>query len=190
MEVQTSIYEIIASAVSVLRADPTFGPRLSNKWLPTKIWVDALAKSCLIDKSFVVDSRKFNTAMIKSKSEWSESMLHFDGTNNTGVFRICFQREFYYFFTERKKQVPYPAPLDAAWKDRVLAAAASVLVIPTTRSRPALAVDADASEEADTSEPNGSSSNTISLREGSKYPFLPLWMRHGKKELLLRQQMF
>jgi hypothetical protein len=143
MEIQTSIYGIISNAVSSLHADPTWGPRLSNKWLPTEIWVDALTKSHLIDKSFVVDSRKFNKAMTSSKSEWSESMLHFDGTNNTGVFRVCFQKQFYYFITERKKQVPYPAPLDAAWKDRVLAAAANVLVIPTTRSRPVPAVDAD-----------------------------------------------
>jgi hypothetical protein len=40
---------IIEKAVSVLCADPTFGPCLSNKWLPTNIWVDALAKSRLIE---------------------------------------------------------------------------------------------------------------------------------------------
>jgi hypothetical protein len=150
MEVQTSIYVIIEKAVSALRADPTFGPRLSNKWLPTNIWVDALAKSRLIDRSFVIDCKRFNKAMSSSKTEWGEAMLHFDGTNKTGVFRVKFHQQFFYYFTERGKQVPYyPSPLDAAWKGRVLAAAANVLIIPTTRSRPAVKEEVRASDELD-----------------------------------------
>jgi hypothetical protein len=137
---------IIENAVSVLHADPTFGPRLSNKWLPTNIWADALAKPHL---SFVIDCKRFNKAMSSYKTEWGKAMLDFDGTNKMGVFRVKLHQQFYYYFTERGKQVPYPSPLDAAWKERVLAAAANVLIVPTTRSRPAMEVhhdDQDASE--------------------------------------------
>jgi hypothetical protein len=146
--------------VSDLRANPTFGPGLSNQWLLPETWVAALAKSGLIDSSFVIDCKKFNTAMTSPKTKWCESMLHFDGTNNTGVFRVCFQKKFYYFFTERTKQVPYPAPLDVAWKERVLAAAANVLVIPATRSRPT----AEASDEINSGHDTARGFLAISLR--------------------------
>jgi hypothetical protein len=177
------IYHIIAGAVSVLRADPTFGPRLSNKWLPPETWVDALAKSHIIDPSFDFNSKKFNAAMIKSKSEWGEAMLHFDGTNNTGVFRVRFQQQFYYYFTEKGKQVPYPSPLDAAWKERVLAAAANVLIVPTTRSRPAVEVhhdDHDASDH-DASEANKGQRTRLS----NKWLPTEIWVDVLKKSRLI-----
>jgi hypothetical protein len=50
------------------------------------------------------------------------------------MFRITFQKKFYYFFTEESRQIRYPFPLNNAWKDRVMDVAANV--IPRTRSRP------------------------------------------------------
>ena len=64
-------------------------------------------------------------------------MSRFDGSNKTGVFHVRFQHRQYYFFTQEKRQVSYPRPLNRAWKEKVLEAAANVLVIPSTRARPA-----------------------------------------------------
>ena len=82
------INAIIARAVTVLLDDSRFGPRLSNCWLPASTWAEALAKSGHIDASLVsTDARKFNVAMSKSNF-FGESMTRFDGTNQTGVFRV------------------------------------------------------------------------------------------------------
>ena len=132
------INSIIARAVTVLLDDSRFGPRLSNCWLPASTWAEALAKSGHIDASLVsTDARKFNVAMSKSNL-FGESMTRFDGTNQTGVFRVKYARQYFYYFTEKNRQIEYPFPLNNTWKDRVLQAAANVLVIPSTRARPAI----------------------------------------------------
>jgi hypothetical protein len=41
-----------------------------------------------------VNARKFNTAMSKSIL-FGESMTHFDGTNQSGMFRVCYQEQFF-----------------------------------------------------------------------------------------------
>ena len=129
---------IIARAVTVLLDDSRYQPRLSNCWLPASTWAEALTKSGHIDASLVsTDARKFNVAMSKSNS-YGESMTRFDGTNQTGVFRVKYARQYFYYFTEKQRQVAYPAPLNNIWKDRVLQAAVNVLVIPSTRARPAI----------------------------------------------------
>jgi hypothetical protein len=97
-----------------------------------------LTKSGHIDASLVsTDARKFNVAMSKSPL-YGESMTRFDGTNPTGVFRVKYARQYFYYFTEKQRQVEYPTPLNNTWKDRVLQAAVNVLVIPSTRARPAI----------------------------------------------------
>ena len=63
-------------------------------------------------------------------------MTRFDGSNATGVFRINYQHQYFYYFTEETRQVDYPSPLNGTWKERVLQYAANVLVIPSTRGRP------------------------------------------------------
>jgi len=88
---------ILARAVALIRSDMTFGPRLSNCWLPASAWVEALRKWGHIDPTVVIDVRSFNTAMLKS-TLFGEAMHRFDGTNATGVFRIKFQDQFFYFF--------------------------------------------------------------------------------------------
>ncbi|KAI2489380.1 hypothetical protein MHU86_25204 [Fragilaria crotonensis] len=133
-------YSILTDAVMLLRSDSTYGPRLSNSWLPASTWVQALMKSDLVDASLIIDEKKFNTAMSKSIS-FGEVMQRFDGSNMTGVFRITFQKKFFYFFTEESKQIRYPFPLNNAWKERVMDAAANVLAIPSTRSRPSTSHD-------------------------------------------------
>ena len=148
METLKNFYKILIDAVSTLRINPTYGPRLSNKWLPVDIWVEALKKSGLVDSSFLIDKYKFNKAMTSSKSEWREGMLKYDGTNDTGVFRVWFSKQFYYYFTEKKMQVDYP-DMDTAWKESVLTVARHVLVIPTTRSRPANANPPDVREHSE-----------------------------------------
>ena len=51
--------------------------------------------------------------------------------------------------TEESNQDTYPNSLDRAWKERVLAVAANVLAIPSTRARPALSpsVECDNNED-------------------------------------------
>ena len=130
-------YSILTDAVMLIRADITYGPRLSNCWLPASTLVEALRKFDLIEASLraSIDVRKFNTAMLKS-ALFGDSMNRFDGSNNTGVFRIAFYNTFYYYFTEQSRQIKYPCPLNRAWIQKVMEGAASVLVIPNTRARP------------------------------------------------------
>ena len=139
MDTTPGISTILLRAVEILRDDPRLGPRLCNRWLPASSWVEALAKSDAIDNELVkdVNTRRFNKAMSSGQSEWSNSMACFDGSNNTGVFRVKYQKTLYYFLTARNKQVPYPFPLDDKWKESVCAIAKTILQIPTTRSRPA-----------------------------------------------------
>jgi hypothetical protein len=108
---------------------------MSNCWLPAETWVEAIRKSGHIDASIIIDKQKFNTAMSKS-SLFGELMTQFDGSNLTGVFRINYQHQYFYYFSEETRQVPYPRPLNGLWKERVLQNAASVFVIPLTRGRP------------------------------------------------------
>ena len=122
----------------MLLDDSRYGPRLSNCWLPASTWAEALTKSGHIDASLVsTDARKFNAAMSKSPI-YGVSMTRFDGTNPTGVFRVKYARQYFYYFTEKQRQIEYPTPLNNSWKDRVLQAAENALVIPSTRARPAI----------------------------------------------------
>jgi hypothetical protein len=104
----------------VLLDDSRYGLRLSNCWLPASTWAEALTKSGHIDASLVnTDARKFIVAMSKSPL-YGESMTRFDCTNPTGVFRVNNARQYFYYFTEKQRQVEYPTPLNSSWKDRVL----------------------------------------------------------------------
>ena len=131
------INAIIVKAVTLLFSDSLYKPRLSNCWLPAVTWAEVLTKSGHIDPAILqsIDARKFNTAMSKS-SLFGESMTHFNGTNQCGMFRVSFQRQFYYYYAHKTRQVAYPVPLTNAWKEKVLEVAANVLVIPSTRARP------------------------------------------------------
>jgi hypothetical protein len=91
-----------------------------------------------IDASVIqIDARKFNVATSRS-GLYGELMTRFDGTNQTGVFRVIFSKQYFFYVTEKSRQVAYPSPLDSKWKDVVLQAATTVLVIPSTRARPSL----------------------------------------------------
>ncbi len=46
--------------------------------------------------------------------------------------------KYFYYFTEKQRQVAYPASLKNTWKDRVPHVAVNVFVIPSTRARPAI----------------------------------------------------
>ncbi len=89
-----------------------------------------------MDASIIIDVRKFNASMLKSRS-FGSVMTRFDGSNPAGVFQIKFKHQFFYYFTDQERQVEYPRPLNGAWKERVLEVAANVLAIPSTRARPA-----------------------------------------------------
>ncbi|KAI2495979.1 hypothetical protein MHU86_18546 [Fragilaria crotonensis] len=124
-------FAIIRSAFMRLCSDETFRLRVWRKWLPAEIWAAALTLSGLIDESIcIVDAKKFNAAMFRSKLHFDGlSMDRFDGTNQSGVFRITFQKTMYYVVTDPFEQVEYPYPLDKKWKDRVVSIAADVLSI-------------------------------------------------------------
>ncbi|KAI2500839.1 hypothetical protein MHU86_13625 [Fragilaria crotonensis] len=132
---EQGIYTVLTKAAMLSRFDPTYGPRLMNCWLPAETLVEVHKRTGHIDASLTIDARKFNAAFAKSSS-FGTVMSRFDGSNNTGVFHVRFQHRQYYYFTQEKRQVPYPSPLNQAWKARVLEAAANVLVIPSTRLRP------------------------------------------------------
>jgi hypothetical protein len=134
------VYSILAAAVALIRSDATYGPPMSNCWLPVATWVEALMRTGNADASIIIDVRKFNASMSKSSS-FGSVMTRFDRSNPTGVFRIDFKHQFFYDFTDQERQMEYPRPLSGAWKERVLEVlAANVLAIPstTTSARPAL----------------------------------------------------
>ena len=80
--------------------------------------------------------------MAKSKSEFNGLLIErFDGTNTTGVFRVTFQKEKYYYVTNQNAQVSYPNALDKEWKADVLAAAKDVLRMRATRSNSSAVAD-------------------------------------------------
>jgi hypothetical protein len=129
------VFAILTRAIALLCSDATYRPQVSNCWLPAATWVEALRRTGYIDASIVINVRKFNSTMSKS-SLFGSMMTRFDGSNPTGVFRINFQHDFYYFFTDKLRQEVYPRPLNRAWKERVLKSAANVLAIPSIRARP------------------------------------------------------
>jgi hypothetical protein len=154
------IYTVVLRAVMSIRSDTTYSTRLLNSWLPAETWVKALRKIGLIDEEVAFSVRQFNAAFAKSAS-YGSVMSRFDGSNQTGMFRLTFQHQHYYYLTQETKQAIYPSPLNRAWKERVLEIAANVLVIPSTRARPstvdsttvlATSVGADADADADVQE--------------------------------------
>ncbi|KAI2491823.1 hypothetical protein MHU86_22729 [Fragilaria crotonensis] len=130
-----NILAIINTAFTKIRVDQKLQPRLWNKWLPAETWVEALKASNLIDETLTLNVRSFNSAMARSKSEFNGLLIErFDGSNTTGVFRVTFQKQKYYYITKQNAQVSYPKPLDNKWKADVLAGAKDVLRMRATRS--------------------------------------------------------
>jgi len=126
---------IVTSAVMLIRSNILYAPRLMNSWFPAETWVEALQKLGHIDASLNLRVRQFNAAFARS-GLFGSVMSRFDGSNESGMFRVSFQHRHYYYLTQEKMQAMYPSPLNRAWKDRVLDSAANVLSIPCTRARP------------------------------------------------------
>ena len=59
-------------------------------------------------------------------------MTRLDGNHQTGVFQVKYRKHYFYYLTEKSQQAAYPSPLNKAWLEKVLQAAANVLVIPST----------------------------------------------------------
>lgn len=139
-DLPTPKYAIIRNAFIRLCADELFHMLVRRKWLPAETWCAALTMSGLVDERVcIVDAKKFNAAMIRSKLPFDgSSMDRFDGTNETGVFRIKFQNVLYYMVTAPYEQTEYPCPLDIKWKEGVVSMAANVLSIIRTRSTASL----------------------------------------------------
>lgn len=103
--------------------------------MPDATWVEALRKTGHVDACIVVDKRKCNASMSKSSLFSSVMTSRFDGSNPTPrVLRINFKHPF--FTISPEWQVSHPRPLDHAWKEKVLEAAAQLLAIPSKRARP------------------------------------------------------
>ena len=61
------VYSILARTAALIRSDATYGPRMSNCWLPAATWVDALSRTGHVYASIIIDVRKFNASISKSK---------------------------------------------------------------------------------------------------------------------------
>jgi hypothetical protein len=129
------IQTILVEAVILIRDDFAYRPGLSNCWLPASTLVEALQKSGHNDASILIDVCTFNTAISKA-SAFGAVMSRFDGSNQSGVFRINNHHHHYHYLTKETKQAPYPCTLNQVWKERVLEIAANAHVIPSTRARP------------------------------------------------------
>ena len=160
------IYSIVISAVTLIRSDNIYAPRLMNCWLPAETWVEALQKLGHIDAFLTFTVRQFNAAFSRSSS-FGSVMSRFDGSNESGMFRVTFQHRHYYYLTQEKKQVTYPSPLDRGWKEKVLEYAATVHIIPSTRARPAAAACASVEDMTTAENTNGDpAGQTIEDQQG------------------------
>jgi hypothetical protein len=173
------IQTILVKAVMLIRDDSVHGPRLSNCWLPASTWGEALQKSGHIDASIPIDVRKFNTAMSKA-SAFVSVMSRFDGSNQSGVFRINYQHHHYYYVTQETKQATYPSPLNQVWKESVLKIVANALVIPSTRARPhtvehTTVLATSVGLETDASEQDEQESNNMRRRLDIASGFCSYW---------------
>lgn len=174
METQKGLYGRITAAVSKLRSDPFFGPRLSNKWLPTETWIAALKMSCFLDGRLVVDKKLFNKAMTCAKCEWRDLMTSFDGLNHTGFFRCEFSHQKYYYSTEKLKQVKSPYPVNDKWKADVDAAIKDILSVPpSTRSRPAAAAELEKGGEDSHADEAETEASNKRQKAGNPIPIIP-----------------
>ncbi|KAI2493926.1 hypothetical protein MHU86_20611 [Fragilaria crotonensis] len=104
------IQTVLVKAVMLIRADPVYGPRFTNCWLPAATWVDVLCKTGHIDASIIIDVRKFNTAM--SRAALFGSVM------------------------SRNEAGDVSKPPEPIMEKKVLEIAANALAIPSTRSRP------------------------------------------------------
>jgi hypothetical protein len=101
----TKIHAIVIRAVSLICSDTIYdGPRLMNSCLPAETWVEALRKLGHIDEDLVFSVHQFNAAFAKSSANGSATMLTFDGSNQTGMFRVGFQHRHYYSLTQELKK--------------------------------------------------------------------------------------
>jgi hypothetical protein len=94
------IYTNFVRAVMFICDDPVCGPRLSNCWLPAAAWVEALQKTGHIDAAIAIDVRKFKTAMSKAAT-FGSVMSRFDGSNQSGVFRINYNHQFFFYLANQ-----------------------------------------------------------------------------------------
>ena len=168
MAPQKHTYSIILAAVPRLRADQRWGPRLSNKWLPAETWVKAIEQARLINVDLHIDAGKFNKAMACEICTWRISMLDFERTNNSGFFQVTYKGYKYYYATESGKDVPYPVPLDAKWKEKADEAGAQALIIPVTRSRPA---GRDVNDDDDVTQANKKRKSTMDWKSSEAANF-------------------
>jgi hypothetical protein len=81
----TRIHAVVIKAVTLIRSDTVYGPRLLNSWLPAETWVEALRMLGHINEDLVFNVRQFNAAFLKSSS-YGLAMLRFDGSNQTSMF--------------------------------------------------------------------------------------------------------
>ena len=108
-EHMVGINAIISRAVAILRSDKIFGPRLSkNTWRPVATFAEEIVGPGHVDDTLTIGARKFNVAISKS-ALFGDVMTRFDGSNRTGVFLICYGKQYYYYFTNSIKQALYPS---------------------------------------------------------------------------------
>ena len=134
LKLQTPKDGIITSAFMRLLDDKRYRRQLCRKWLPAETWAAKLTMSGLIDESLytAVDAAMFNVAMSRSKRLFhGPSIDRFDGSNQSGIFRVVFQKKRYYMVTDPFDQAEYPNPLNKIWKASVVATAADVMSEPS-----------------------------------------------------------
>jgi hypothetical protein len=96
-------------------SDTTFQRRLWNKWLPAETWVEALAKSNLIDHALMSSIKvgAFNAAMGWSGGDFDGQMiLRYDGTQRDRNFLLDLSAS-HILHCDRQKQASFLS--DATW---------------------------------------------------------------------------
>jgi hypothetical protein len=104
-----TLFSIIADAFERTKADQQgVVPRLRDKWIRGSAWVKALNALGYVNHTQEVKVGDFNRAMARS-NKYSDLMVRFDGSNHSGISKVVYRREqFYYVCTQAEQTPAYP----------------------------------------------------------------------------------
>jgi len=123
----TTLFSIIADAFERTKADQQgVVPRLRDKWIRGSAWVKALNALGYVNHTQEVKVGDFNRAMARS-NKYGDLMVRFDGSNHSGIFKVVYRREQFYYVCTQAEQTPAYPPMSRKaeaklWFDSVVKA--------------------------------------------------------------------
>lgn len=123
----TTLFSIITDAFERTKADQQgVVPRLRDKWIRGSAWVKALNALGYVNHTQEVKVGDFNRAMARS-NKYGDLMVRFDGSNHSGIFKVVYRKEQFYYVCTQAEQTPAYPPMSRKaeaklWFDSVVKA--------------------------------------------------------------------